>query len=89
MKGTFGQKVPRGLSKRGWFMSEMDDSVDWYERLLNQMNSIAFEEWHGHWQDGVFWIFDSDGNGIASGETVVKALAAFESLAGKEVLDEE
>ncbi len=41
--------------------------------FVASLNSLAFEEWHGHYcvrpnlgKD--FWIFDNDGNGVASGD---------------------
>lgn len=62
---------------------ELRAKCERYETYLNRCNRIAFEEWHGHWQDDAFWIFDSDGEGVASGQSVVEALEAFETLEGR------
>jgi hypothetical protein len=35
--------------------------------FVGAMNRVAIEEWHGHYQDGEFWFFESDGEGVASG----------------------
>lgn len=41
--------------------------------FASQLSRIQFEEWHGHYQDGEFWIFDSEGEGIAKGKDAFEA----------------
>lgn len=53
------------------------------DRLRNfasQLSRIQFEEWHGHYQDGAFWIFDSEGEGIAKGKDAFEAFENMEKL---------
>lgn len=49
------------------------------EAFVNNLNSIAFEEWYGNWHpsDGQFWIYDGIGCDVASGVTVVEAIHSF------------
>lgn len=42
--------------------------------FLGSVNTVGFEEWHGHYEDGKFWIFDGEGNGLWSGATLVDAI---------------
>ena len=35
--------------------------------FVGAMGRVAIEEWHGVYQDGEFWFFADDGEGIASG----------------------
>lgn len=35
---------------------------------------------HGNYQDGKFWIFDSDGNGVASGDNALDCFKNFQNL---------
>ncbi len=61
------------------FKALANELVSLRERV-NSLNSLAFEEWYGRWQDGRFVIFESSGEGVASGETVTDALRAFEAI---------
>ncbi len=47
--------------------------------FVASLNSLAFEEWYGSHKtiDGKFTIFDSDGNGVASGDDALDAITDF------------
>jgi hypothetical protein len=45
--------------------------------IIRSLNSFAFEEWHGRYQNGLFHVFDSDGNSVASGYDALQALTNF------------
>ncbi len=48
--------------------------------FVRSLARIQFEEWYGNYQDGEFYIFDSDGNSVASGKDALEAIFEMNKL---------
>lgn len=46
---------------------ELTAELKQLREFVGAMSRVAIEEWHGFYQDGEFWFFADDGEGIASG----------------------
>lgn len=58
-------------------IAELEAEVEAMREFLHSINTMGFEEWYGSYQDGQFHIFDSDGNGVASGSGPFEAWKEF------------
>lgn len=67
----------------GWTFGYMRHCSE-LEAFVRSLNAYAFEEWYGRWHEGLFCIFDGEGEVVASGADAYDAWKMFVKNENKE-----